>query len=99
MITYVGDIVLNTIEKGRSIFDEEFGKNPEVIAIDCKGIHNLDSSGLGMLISFSKRAAERDMKIVLFDIPGEISQLFNISKLNNFFELTTGEAFMATYLS
>lgn len=98
VITFSGEVVLSNVDKARSVFQEEMEKTPEAVAFDCKGVTSLDSSGLGMFIGFSKEAAKRKMKIVLFDIPDEISRLFNISKLTGFFDITTSDEFKATYL-
>jgi len=99
IITFSGEVVLSNVDKARSVFQEEMEKSPEAVAFDCRGVTSLDSSGLGMFIGFSKEAAKRKMKIILFDIPEEISRLFNISKLTGFFDITTGEEFKENFLN
>lgn len=98
VITFSGEVVLSNVDKARSIFHEEIESAPEAVAFDCRGVTSLDSSGLGMFIGFSKEATKRNMKIILYDIPEEISRLFNISKLTGFFEITSEEEFKKTYL-
>lgn len=99
VITLTGAVVLSNVDKARTVFHEELESSPEAVAFDCKGVTSLDSSGLGMFIGFSKEATKRNMKIILYDIPEDISRLFNISKLTGFFDIISEEEFKKNYLS
>ncbi len=58
----------------------------------------MDSSGLGMLIAFSRESSASGTKLILVDLPDNIFRLFDMSKLDQFFELMGPEDFQEKYL-
>ncbi len=98
IISYVGDVVVNNLEKAKEQFNICMEKNPGMIAFNCSDIYNMDSSGLGMFISFSKTAANRDIRLVLIDVPANISRFFDMPSLEQFFELMSRDQFNKKYL-
>jgi len=98
IVTFVGDIILSNSEEIKGVFRQCLENGPEIVGIDCKGAHTMDSSGLGMFIGFSKDAARKNARIVIMDLPEGISRLFNMSKLDTYFDLMTRQDFQKTFV-
>ncbi len=100
LIIYLrGEMVFNELDDADSFFREKLVLKPRVIAIDCRQLQTLDSSGLGLLIRFTNEAARADVRIVFVDITGQISALFDVSKLGAIFEIMSSSDFHKTYLA
>ncbi len=97
VISYSGDVVVQNLEKAREQFHSILPKKPELIAINCSGVNNMDSSGLGMLIAFSRETTVSGIKLILVDLPDNIFRLFDMSKLDQFFELMNPDDFQEKY--
>jgi anti-sigma B factor antagonist len=93
-----GDLIFNETDEADKVFMEKLEKPPRVIALDCKNLRSLDSSGLGLFIKFSKDALRSNVKLVFLNITEHISALFDVSKLDNMFEIMSHVEFEKTYL-
>jgi anti-anti-sigma factor len=61
------------------------GASP-TIEIDCAELEFIDSSGLNMLTQLAQRTAKR---LVLYSVPAKCRRTFEITKLDEVFELRT----------
>jgi len=93
-----GELVFNDTEEAEKEFMKKLAGKPRVIALDCKNLKSLDSSGLGLFIKFSKEAQKAGVDLVFINIGGNISTLFDVSKLDKMFEIITEDEFKAAYL-
>jgi anti-sigma B factor antagonist len=98
ILSIKGDLLFNEMEEAERVFMEKIGTKPRVIALNCKQLKNLDSSGLGLFIKFSKEASKSQAKLVFLNITDHISTLFDVSKLNSMFEIMTDADFKSAYL-
>ncbi|MBN2079182.1 MAG: STAS domain-containing protein [Spirochaetes bacterium] len=99
IISLQGEMLFNDLDEADRVIMEKLEAKPRVIAIQCKHLQTLDSSGLGLLIRFSKEAARNGVKLVFLDITDHISALFDVSKLDAFFEIMSSDDFTKTHLA
>lgn len=74
------EIDFNNVNELHLILSKGIEMEHENIYIDCKNLSFVDSTGLGLLTSFSKK-----IKIILLNVPYEIKEILNLSYLNQFF--------------
>lgn len=98
IISLNGDLIFNEMEEADKVFMERISKKPRVIAMNCKHLKSLDSSGLGLFIKFLKEATRLKVNLVFFNITDHISTLFDVSKLDSMFEIMTEPDFKKAYL-
>ncbi len=99
IISLQGEMIFNDLDEADRVIMEKLEAKPRVVAIQCRHLQTLDSSGLGLLIRFSKEAAKRSVKLVFLDITDHISALFDVSKLDAFFEIMSYDDFDKNHLS
>jgi len=92
-----GDLIFNELDEADRIFMENLGKKPRAIALDCRRLVNLDSSGLGLFIRFSKESAKAGVRLVFMNITDHVSTLFDVSKLDSMFEILPESEFKKQY--
>jgi len=97
IISLNGELIFNDMEDADRVIMEKISAGPKVIGMNCKKLHSLDSSGLGLFIKFSKEAKKHDIKLVFLDITDHVSTLFDVSKLDSIFELMSEEDFRKTF--
>ena len=98
VISIKGTLNIDNTFEVEKVFKEQITIKPKVVGFDCKDMANLDSSGLGLFVKFLKESKNSNFELIFFNITGNILSLFDISKLNNFFNIMTGEEFQAKYL-
>jgi anti-sigma B factor antagonist len=97
IISLNGELIFNEMEDADKIIMEKMAMKPKVMAMNCKKLHSLDSSGLGLFIKFSKEAKKSGIRLVFLDITDHISTLFDVSKLESIFEIMSDEEFKKTF--
>jgi anti-sigma B factor antagonist len=98
IISLSGDLIFNEMEEADKVFMENISKKPRVIAMNCKHLKSLDSSGLGLFIKFLKEATKAKVNLVFYNITDHISTLFDVSKLDSMFDIMTESDFKRTYM-
>jgi len=83
------NISSSNIEDFKSKIEKSFNKSDFNIIIDFTKINLICSSGLGILISALKKARlnEGDIKLLIPETNKEITQIFNITRLNTVFNI------------
>ena len=94
----MGEINLNTGEEFEEFFAQALAKKPRTISINCKNVETIDSSGLGLFIKFLKATEKEGIDFVITEIMGNVSSIFDISKLENLFIIMSEEDFKSKYL-
>lgn len=97
VISLNGELIFNEMEDADKIIMDKIAKKPRVMAMNCKKLHSLDSSGLGLFIKFSKEARKSNIRLVFLDITDHISTLFDVSKLDSIFEIMSEDEFKKTF--
>jgi len=97
IFTLKGDLIFNELDEADKVFMDNLAKKPRAIGLDCKRLMNLDSSGLGLFIRFSKEAAKAGARLVFMNITDHVSTLFDVSKLDSMFEILPESEFRKQY--
>ncbi len=93
-----GVLVFNETGEAEKYYQEILARKPRVIALDCKKLANMDSTGLGIFIRYKKEAVRSNIELVLLNVTDHVSTLFDASKLFNMFEIISEKEFKDTYL-
>jgi anti-sigma B factor antagonist len=99
VLSLSGDMNINNIEVIENTYEEQISQKPEVISINCKNLNSIDSSGLGLFIKFFKTAEKENIEFIVTGIVGNVSALFDLSKLDNLFPIMDEDEFKLRYLS
>ncbi len=97
IISLDGELIFNEMEEADKLITEKLGKKPRVVAMNCKKLNSLDSSGLGLFIKFSKEAKKMSIRLIFLDITDHVSTLFDVSKLESIFEIMSQDEFDKTF--
>ena len=82
----VGDIDIVTSPGFKEVVMDMFSDNSNIL-IDGEKLEYMDSTGLGVLISLLKKTKSNNSKISLTNLKPNIYKLFDITGLNNVFEI------------
>jgi anti-anti-sigma factor len=93
-----GILYMENIRSAESVWTEQIAQNPEVIAINCKHLNQIDSTAIGTLVKFFNSAMTRDIRLIFFDLNSSIQRLFETAKLHRFFSVTTKKKFENNFL-
>lgn len=81
-------------EKGADELKRQVGRLPfdEVreVAIDCRKVRHIGSSGIGKMLLIYKQLASRGGTFSVVNLPGPMFELFTELKLNTLFTITRG---------
>lgn len=69
------------------------------VVLNLRGVEFLDSAGLGMLVALHRRAQEEDRRLVLAELPGPLSRLLRVTKLDQILEIFPDERTACAALS
>jgi anti-sigma B factor antagonist len=86
VVVPVGDIDIVTSPDFKEVVMEMFTDNSNIL-IDGEKLEYMDSTGLGVLISLLKKTKSNNLKISLTNLKPNIYKLFDITGLNNVFEI------------
>jgi len=94
-IVIKGNLNIHNTEKLLNEFKDltADGNNYRIVGINCEHLESIDSSGLGALISISKKAGSMKAEFYLCDLNKKVSSLFDISSLDRYFQVIPGEEF------
>ncbi|HPG30217.1 MAG TPA: STAS domain-containing protein [bacterium] len=83
------NVISDNIENFKSQIDKFFSESKFNMTIDFSKINLICSSGLGVLISALKKSRinEGDIKLIIPESNAEITQIFNITRLNTVFTI------------
>ena len=93
-----GELNMDNVDTLEGTFNNHVNDKPEVVCINCKNLNSIDSSGLGIFIKLLRIAESRDIELVVTEIIGNVSSLFDISKLESFFSVMSESEFKKQYL-
>lgn len=87
MISVSGELDLSTSEALKGALDSGFGDLRPRIAVDLTDVTFMDSSSLGVLIAYMKRARERDGDLRLVGIHGSPAKVIALTGLDAAFKI------------
>ena len=88
----MGDIDVNTSPEVKKSFDTLVKDKKDKIVINLKGVEYVDSSGLATLVEILKNMRTYGGKLKLTNVSSKVMGLFEITKLNNLFDIVGDEA-------
>ena len=95
IIHLTGELYFSNIEEVDKAWDGLVSKKPKIIAIDCAGLNDIDSTAVGYFVKLLNSTMKKHIKLVFYDLTGQIKKLFQMSKLDKFFHTTTKAKFEA----
>lgn len=87
VISVNGELDLSTSEALKSALDDGFGDTTPQIAVDLTDVTFMDSSSLGVLIAYMKRARERGGDVRLVGIQGSPAKVIALTGLDAAFQI------------
>ncbi len=94
-----GELTVDTINDFETVIRHELLHFPPIVAIDCKDLIAIDSTGLNHLIKFVRAAQEHDTRIFYLDVQPNIMQMFNFADLSRISTIMARDEFEEDYLS
>jgi anti-sigma B factor antagonist len=82
-----GEVDLYSSPEVRGVLLKLIDKKAPVIIIDLKNVGYMDSSGVATLVEGWQRMKEYGGKIILASLRKEVRDVFELTKLDNFFEI------------
>ena len=82
-----GNLNIHNIDPMLNDYKHLLTKKPEIIGINCENLENVDSSGLGALISMAKLAEKDNIDFYICELNKKVSTLFDISNLDKYFQV------------
>jgi len=86
-----GELDLSTSEALRSALEGSFEHGPR-IAVDLSGVSFMDSTSLGLLVAYLKRARERDGDLMLVGVQGSPAKVIALTGLDGVFGIESSVA-------
>lgn len=100
IMSYIeGKISIDTIADFDEQFNKQFSKKPEIIAINCGKIENIDSTGINHFFKLSNRAYKDNIKLFYLNIPESVKDMFSLTNFHKINNITTEEIFEADYIN
>jgi anti-anti-sigma factor len=78
---------------------DQFTREPQLIAINCKGLESMDSSAIGSIVKLLHSAKTRGIMLLFYDLNPLLQKLFVTAKLNRYFNITTRSDFEKRYVN
>jgi len=83
-----GQLIVGNRQELKQRVLEELEKGERVFVIDFANTGYIDSSGLGVLVSLSKKIRERSGELRLAGLNEDLRTLFELTKLDTLFTIT-----------
>jgi anti-anti-sigma factor len=97
-ITIKGELHHEKIAELENVWNDQLRKPAAVIAINCVDLKFIDSPAIGALVKFFNEAMKKGKKLVFYDLSPTIRQLFDTSRLERLFVITSRHEFEEKYL-
>ena len=91
-----GELDLSTSAALRSALDEGFGDGSPRVAVDLSAVPFMDSSSLGVLVAYLKRAKERGGELWLVGVSGSPAKVIELTGLDSAFHIEPSVADLPT---
>jgi anti-sigma B factor antagonist len=81
-----GEFVFDEVNKFENFIKQNIGKNHN-IAINCRGLTFLDSSGMGSLVKLLNIAKQKSGSLYLYNLNSEVLKIIEVADLLSFFKI------------
>ncbi len=87
-----GQLIVGNRQELKHLVLEELERGERTFLVDFAGTEYIDSSGLGVLVSLSKKIREQGGELVLAGLNEDLRTLFELTKLDTLFTITEDRA-------
>lgn len=89
----VGDLDINTSIKAKKFIENDIHNGTSIVILEMSGVEFIDSTGIGVIIGIMKNMNNLNGRLILFNLPRPILNLFEKTALLSFFQIakTTSE--------
>jgi len=77
----------STVPKFRHEVNSAIEQKPLVLLINLKNVEQMDSSGLGCLITSLRKIREGGGELALCNVSGQVKELFDLTSVNRIFKI------------
>jgi anti-sigma B factor antagonist len=93
-----GQLIVGNRQELKSLVQEGLDRGERKFLIDCSETGYIDSSGLGALVSLSKKVRELGGELRIAGLNEDLRSLFELTKLDTLFHISpTAEAALAEF--
>ena len=93
-----GQLIVGNRQELKTLVQEGLDRGERKFLIDCGRTGYIDSSGLGVLVSLSKKIREQGGELRLAGLNEDLQTLFELTKLDTLFAITkTAEEALAAF--
>jgi anti-anti-sigma factor len=78
---------ITTVPKFRQELNSLIQQKPLVLLINLKNVEQMDSSGLGCLVSSLRKIREVGGEMALCSVSGQVTELFELTNVNRIFKI------------
>ena len=82
-----GKLTIDSVQIFEKTVNPYFGKSISSIALDCRGLDFIDSSGIGTLMTAANRAKTAGMDFHLTGVSSGILTIFRTANIESFFTI------------
>ncbi len=92
VIEVEGQLIVGNRQELKQMVLEELERGERTFVVDFDRTEYIDSSGLGVLVSLSKKIREQGGELVLAGLNEDLRTLFELTKLDTLFTITNDRA-------
>ena len=86
-LTLSGPVNFSTRKILQPLIDAGMAKGQRDFELDLHAVTSMDSSGLGVLVACLSTIRQQGGSLTLTQVPGQVQELIDMTKLTNFFNL------------
>lgn len=98
IVSMTGELSPGDVEKFEDTFKQYYNSKLDVIALNLKNVHYVDSFGLSRILKISRSFTENNTEFVLTNMNDNIHQIFRMATFDKIFKILSGEEFNRKYL-
>ena len=87
VISVEGQLIVGNRQELKNLVQDALGESERKFLIDFSGTAYIDSSGLGALVSISKKIREQGGELRLAELNEDLRSLFELTKLDTLFAI------------
>ncbi|MCP4135825.1 MAG: STAS domain-containing protein [bacterium] len=99
IIHFSGMLMISTIDSIKEIVEKQLEKEKKVIAFNMRKLDMIDSVAMNFLFKYSKIAAGKKIKLLIYDVNEPIQKVFKVIKLDKVIDIISKNTFEIDYLT
>ncbi|OHD70609.1 MAG: hypothetical protein A2W19_03470 [Spirochaetes bacterium RBG_16_49_21] len=93
-----GTLTLEHLKEAEEVWNEQLDKRPGVLAFDFRGVLDIDSISMNHIFKLTKTAAEKNVKLIIFDASEQHKKIFEILRLDRVVTMMSGRQLYDEYI-